>query len=569
MANVPHEKSTESEERHQLLRELIVGASLEVLDRHGLGLRPDAVTYSKVFAHLADGYGVHIGRGSVHGRIWESQEDYRLEVLASAARYTADDRSRAMREVAVATLPALDQCPGRSRTLAFCRISSGALLDSTLKSDSFRRFQAIKAVARSADPDVDGAGETASASAFLQSIVRENDGRSPAERIAGLGCMFDALGLRPRTALGLDRDQSIDLFMTMVRILATGAHLDHSAGYTAMSSPVETSLPAEDESPWTYFAIGFLAFMDFLFEPDPDAVVDDIVTVTGREAVTEPASSPDGDGHPSLSSLIGTRPRRSRDELRRLVVAAGVELLLRDGVGLQAESITYARVFDHIKRTRGISLHRSTVHPHIWTGQDRFRNDVLAEAARFDTCESLSTMRQAMAAQTVTRNPDSSVNVRQLILDNSLAMMTAQMRVAATSASFRRWQLIKASTLSPVACDRFDDIRQVIRVHYAEMIDAVADVHRSVLPLVNLGVNPELATTDDHAYHLLAVISAAVTTGADYDIAAGSRLVEGTVRLPRADGSGASDDWPIPAIATLAVLDLLFVPRAGDENGVV
>ena len=246
-----------------------------------------------------------------------------------------------------------------------------------------------------------------------------------------------------------------------------------------------------------------------------------------------------------------------------MVVAAGVEIFLRDGIGLQAESLTYAKVFDHIRETRDIRLHRATVHPDLWDSQDRFRSDVLAEAARYGIDESLSVMKQAMAAQRVTRRPDGSVNVRQLILDNSLATVSAQMNVAATSPVYKRWQSIKAAALSPMPNDRMDVIRAAINTRYEEMLDVFGDTYRSVLPLVGLRVNPELRMSDDQAYHLFSAICATLSSGSDFNIGAGAELAARKVPLPRADDSGRCDLWPIPAIGALAALDLLFVPVDG------
>ncbi len=564
MEHTPPQSKAEQADRHDLLRDLILEAALEVLDRRGLDLQPDAVAYARVFAHLHENYGVRIGRGSVHGRIWGSQEEYRLEVLAATAQYSSlNDRTLQRAALEAFAAQRNPYSHPRERVLAFCRVTARALLQSTLDSDVFRRSQAIKAVARGAgrNGDPDATGEKANV--VLQAAVRNSAQGTGSERMEGLRFIVDALGLRPRPALGLDDGQAIDLFVTMVQTLITGAHLDNHAGFAATASKVETAMAADEEHPWTYFSVGFLAFMDFVFEPDPAA---DVASGAAVDFAAIPVSNEaaSNEDPPDLSSLIGSRPRRRRHDLRKLVVAAGVELLLRDGVALRAESITYARVFDHIKHTRGITVNRSTVHPHIWTSQSEFRGDVLAEAARYDTCESLSTMRQAMAAQTVTRNPDHSVNLRQLILDNSRAMMTAQMTVAATSPTFRRWQLTKAFTLSAEPSEGIDRVRQAVRDGYGEMIHTVIDTYRSVLPLVNLDVNPELEMSEDQAYHLFAVICATLCAGADFDIGGGALPAGRVVALPRADSSGDIDDWPLPAAAALATLDLLFTPRTAD-----
>ena len=550
----PPNHPPERTDRDALLRDLILEAALEVLDRDGLGLNPDTVTYAKVFGHLADEYGVSIGRGSVHGRIWDRQDDYRLEVLDAAAKLSLPrNDSRAMGHLAASLLERLHHHEPRDRVRAFCRIAAPALLSAYLESESFRRVKAIKAVARAELTD-DRTTGSAAADVLRATIQRAAD-EHHAEWTRQFDFVFDALHLRPRAALQLERGQAVGLFVTVVQILITGSHLDHHAGFVAMASKVDTDLATDEEWPWTYVAFALLACMDFLFEadpaPEPAPLPPPLTNPADAAGVVEP---------PDVAALIGRRPRRSRDELRRLVVAAGVELFLRDGIGLRADSLTYARVFDHIKRTRGITLHRSTVHGHVWTDQDHFRSDVLAEAARYGTEESLATMEQAMAAQTVTRNPDGSVNVRQLILDNSLATVSAQMMVAATSPTFKRWQTIKAATLSPMPNDRVDGIRQAVNTHYEEMIEVFIATYRSVLPLVGLGVNPDLALSEDQAYHLFAVVCAALSSGSDFNISAGVDLAARTVTLPRADGPGC-DDWPVPAVASLALLDLLFVPR--------
>lgn len=541
-----------SAERLCRVRNLTIEAGLEVLDRDGLGLRAESITYAKAFALLAE-HGIEVGRGSVHGRIWASQAEFRAEVLTAAASHSAPyETGHRMHKAIVGMFRRLDDrnLTGRERVRAFGRLGGVGLLTAYLNSERFRRFQAIKAAAGAVDSD---------SAALLRSMVASKaDGNQP-ERIRTFKFMFEALGLRGRRDLGLTHDEVIGVFMTMVQILVAGTHLDFYAGFTAMASKVETDLPSDEDAPWTSFGFGFLAFIELLFEPDPDAerrVVDYDLVVA--EAAPAPPAKPR-----SLEELVAClrdKPRRSREELRELVVAAGVQVLLRDGLGLKAESLGYAAVFEHIKRTRGINIHRATVHPDIWSSQDDFRADVLAEAARFGTGESLDTMDQAMAAQSVSRNRDGSVNVRQLILDNSRATVEAQMRMTADSPSFRRWQLIKASMLSRSAQENADGLREAVNARYEEMLGTLEKTYRSVLPLVGLVVNPELEMSEDQAYHLFAVLVAALSTGSDFNRAAGSELAGRTVAFPRADAPDRTDDWTITALASLAVLDLLFVP---------
>lgn len=70
--------------------------------------------------------------------------------------------------------------------------------------------------------------------------------------------------------------------------------------------------------------------------------------------------------------------RRSKEQLRQLMIDAGCELLERKGLAFDPPHLTYATVFAHLEETEGITLHRSQVHGRIWGSQEHYRNDVIA-----------------------------------------------------------------------------------------------------------------------------------------------------------------------------------------------
>ncbi|MEL6983461.1 MAG: hypothetical protein AAFO29_13630, partial [Actinomycetota bacterium] len=224
-----------NDERLDVVRRLVVDAGLEVLDRDGLGLSPQAITYARVFEYLEDEFGITVTRSSVHNRIWESQDAFRLDVLTLAANHTARYESSAgMHDAVVAVLSALDRLglTRRQRLFSFCRIAGQALLQSYLESDRFRRFQAIKAAARP--------GDDPAATEVLRSLVQEKADGNQDERAMRFAFMFDALGLRPRPELALSNDEAVDLFMTLAQVLLAGSHLDHHAGFIAAAARAET-----------------------------------------------------------------------------------------------------------------------------------------------------------------------------------------------------------------------------------------------------------------------------------------------------------------------------------------
>ena len=75
------------------------------------------------------------------------------------------------------------------------------------------------------------------------------------------------------------------------------------------------------------------------------------------------------------------RTRRSRDELRGLLVDAGRAILEDEGLTVGAGDLTFKRVFDHVEATTGVRLTNASVISRIWENQEAFRADVLVAIA--------------------------------------------------------------------------------------------------------------------------------------------------------------------------------------------
>lgn len=73
-------------------------------------------------------------------------------------------------------------------------------------------------------------------------------------------------------------------------------------------------------------------------------------------------------------------PRRSRDELRQLVLDAGVELLNERTIDFSIDALGYRSVFDHLEKTRGVRVTYGSVHERIWASQRDFQLAVLTSA---------------------------------------------------------------------------------------------------------------------------------------------------------------------------------------------
>jgi len=84
-----------------------------------------------------------------------------------------------------------------------------------------------------------------------------------------------------------------------------------------------------------------------------------------------------------------TTPRRSRDELREMLLSAGVELLVEEGLGTGAGHLTFKRVFEWLELNYGMRVTNASVIGRIWDNQSEYQTDVLVAVASSDGSEVL------------------------------------------------------------------------------------------------------------------------------------------------------------------------------------
>jgi len=92
------------------------------------------------------------------------------------------------------------------------------------------------------------------------------------------------------------------------------------------------------------------------------------------------------------------RARRSREELRSIVLDAGRDVLLSEGLGTGAEHLSFKRVLSHVEATRGIRITNASVIGRIWENQEEFQLDVINSVANFQGDEEVALTYEALAS---------------------------------------------------------------------------------------------------------------------------------------------------------------------------
>src|SRR5262245_15645209 len=70
--------------------------------------------------------------------------------------------------------------------------------------------------------------------------------------------------------------------------------------------------------------------------------------------------------------------RITRYELRELLLAAGTEVLLEEGMRCGLDHVTFPKVFERVQTQTGRRVTRASVYDRLWTSQEEFQWEVLA-----------------------------------------------------------------------------------------------------------------------------------------------------------------------------------------------
>jgi hypothetical protein len=78
------------------------------------------------------------------------------------------------------------------------------------------------------------------------------------------------------------------------------------------------------------------------------------------------------------------QPKQSREELRALLLQTGRTVLIEEGLGAGATTLTFKRVFERVEVETGLRLSNASIIRRVWANQADYQADVLASVAAED-----------------------------------------------------------------------------------------------------------------------------------------------------------------------------------------
>jgi hypothetical protein len=73
------------------------------------------------------------------------------------------------------------------------------------------------------------------------------------------------------------------------------------------------------------------------------------------------------------------RTRRTKEDLRALLLEAARTILLEEGLGVGADGVTFKRVFDRVEEDTGVRLTNASVIGRVWENQADYQTDVIVD----------------------------------------------------------------------------------------------------------------------------------------------------------------------------------------------
>ena len=245
---------------------------------------------------------------------------------------------------------------------------------------------------------------------------------------------------------------------------------------------------------------------------------------------------------------MGAPRRRTRAELRALLLDAGVEVLLEEGLGTGAEHLTFKRVFDRVAATSGFRVTNASVIGRIWDNQAEFQSAVLTSVAAEEVTDQELSVREATA--------DLVIAADRLTMEGRRAAMREVIRATAeanigTADSSRSWAtVIGVWAMTSGSRGRPSDvIHDAIKRSY----DAITERNRVTTDLLTsflgLRLRPPFEV-DQFTVACMALVEGCTLRGRVVD--------DGGIDLPTGP-DGAMQTWTLLGIAMEALVDQFYV----------
>lgn len=231
--------------------QLMLDAGSDILLRTGVGFGAANLRYAEAFELLAAERGEKVTRGSVHHRIWQSQEAWQIDVVCEVVRRVGNQNHEVVADAVIGALTGLptDTPTDRLQVLAeACRVGSLSFIDHMARTPSAALLAAVLAARNASTDDLP---EHDRLTEQLAQIERNN----AAQLLEAVLALVDALELHPLPRRALDRREAARA-LSATSVALGISHTIRLAHDDALTKQMMVVCPDGERRPWNLLGLG-------------------------------------------------------------------------------------------------------------------------------------------------------------------------------------------------------------------------------------------------------------------------------------------------------------------------
>lgn len=244
--------------------------------------------------------------------------------------------------------------------------------------------------------------------------------------------------------------------------------------------------------------------------------------------------------------------RRTRQELRRLLLEAGAQVLLEEGLGTGAEHLTFKRVYDKLEAMAGVRITNASVIGRIWDSQADFQTDVLCTFARESGSSALEETLAAGASVLIGCDRSSVDMRRRAVVETLRVAAAAHVGAIFASDTWPSWVGVWSVAMAGSESGHRSPLEEALVVGYEEVTRRYEEQYAAMLAYCGFRIRPPLTLGQ------LTASAGALAEG----IALRERVNPASTReIDRPTGpDGSPQTWTLFGLALVALVEQFIEP---------
>ena len=257
-----------------------------------------------------------------------------------------------------------------------------------------------------------------------------------------------------------------------------------------------------------------------------------------------------------------------RQKLAALLLDAGRELLLNEGLGLGATDLSFKRVLDHIEATRDIRISPGSVYDRLWVDVRDYQLEVLALAASGTRFRREEWDETQAAIERVLEQSDLRSERGRARCVKELARVAGRVNaeLIAESADWTLWTAIWALyslDQQRTADAGAEQIGEALSATYRQSSEHYRELYRGLVPVAKIQHCADVFPDDETAITLFARLLNALAEGS----ALRQRYEDGqagTIELPTGE-DGQMEEWDLFGLGAFLLARGVFCHQGSSD----